>query len=162
MEWILTKKKKINGVNHQLRPWSCKHQPKSSQNFLKYQFCPWNSLTSIKMVHPSKKSVSDAELTPCMFCSHVHVSKRKLRVQGLNWWICKKFSFHFSNAIFFCFFISTPVLSLPSTLWFQSYPSKQTLTILLPAKTFITFSSPKSLPSSAINGGFLKNKTVFG
>ena len=70
---------------------------------MKYQFHPWISLTSIKMVPPSKRSVSDAELAPCMLCCPVHVSKRKPRVQGLNWWKRKKFIFHFSNAIFYAF-----------------------------------------------------------
>jgi len=63
---------------------------------------------------------------------------------------------------FFCFSIFTPVLSLPSTLRFQSYPSKQSPTFLRPAKTFITFSSPKSSSSPTINNGFLKNEAVFG
>ena len=92
-----------NRVNHQLRLWICKHQPKSSPTFAKYQFRPWISLTSIKMVPPSKIYVSDAELTHYMLCCHVHVSKRKPRVQGLNWWKRKKFSFHFSNTIFSAF-----------------------------------------------------------
>jgi len=149
-------------MNHQLRSWICMHQSKSSPNFVIYQFRSWISLTSIKMVPPFKRSVSNAKLAPCMLCCHVHVSKRKPRVQGINWWKRKKFSFHFSNAIFFCFSIFTLVLSLPSTLRSQSHPSKQSLTFLLPAKTFITFSSRKSSSSSAINSGFLKNELVFG
>ena len=148
-------------MNHQFRLWICKHRSKSSLNFAKYQFRPWISLTSIKMVSPSKRSVSDAELTPCMLCCPVHVSKRKSCVQGLNWWKRKTFSFHFSNAIFSAFpFL--PVFSLPSSLRCQSYPSKQSPTFLLPAKTFITFSSPKSSSSPTINGGFFKIETVFG
>ena len=127
-------------MNHQLRPWIFKHRPKPSPNFTKYQFYPWISLTSIKMVPPSKRSVSDAELTPCMLCCHVHVSKRKSRVHWLNWWKRKKFNFHFSNAIFSSFpFL--PLLSLPSTLRFQSYPSKQSLPFSFPLK----HSSPSPL-----------------
>ena len=79
-------------MNYQLRPWICKHRPKSSLNFVKYQFRLWISLTSIKMVPPSKR----------LWCP-VHVSKRKPCVQGLNWWKRKKFSFHFSNPIFSAF-----------------------------------------------------------
>jgi len=54
---------------------------------------------SVKMVPPSKRSVSDAELAPCMLCCHVHVSKEATctRTKLME---TQKFSFHFSNAIF--------------------------------------------------------------
>jgi len=95
-----------------------KESSTSSLNFkastkIVLKFCEISILSlnfslSIKMVPPSKRSVSDAELAPYMLCCLVHVSKKKPHVQGLNWWKRKKSSFHFSNAIFSAF----PFLSL--------------------------------------------------
>ena len=53
----------------------------------------------------------------------------------------QKIQFSLFKCNFFCFSIFIPVLSLPSTLKFQSDPSKQSPTFLLPAKR----SSPSPL-----------------
>ena len=76
----------------------------------------------MKMVPPSKRFVSDVELAPCMLDCPVHVSKRKPRVQWLNWWKRKKFSFHFSNAIFSAFpFLPMFYLYLPPSYFSHTH-----------------------------------------
>jgi len=58
--------------------------------------------------------VSDAELAPCMLCCPVHVSKRKPRVQGLNWWKRKNSVFNFQIQFFLLFhFYPCFILTFP-------------------------------------------------
>jgi len=84
----------------QLRPWIFKYQSNSFLNFAKYLSSLWILQTSIKMVPPSISSVSDDDVSSCMLCCHVHVSRRQPRVQGLI------------SVSFFCISNYTPLLKI--------------------------------------------------
>jgi len=120
-------------VNHQIRPWIFTRRPTSSLNYAKYQLSPWICQTPIKKVHPSKCSVSHADLSPCMLCCLVHVARRKPRVQGLIWLNWKKLSFNLSVYFFSSAFLILP-LHYPYLLLHISKHKKRPWPFFFPLK----------------------------